>query len=86
MSIIDLLKELLTRALEECLAQGTPEADIRDSLSSPTDADWRALRRSLGRQGYRGFRRWYLMSEFREQVDRCTGDLIDELIEDAKAA
>ena len=66
--IIELLKELLQKLLEDCLAQGTTKEDALLRCCDPTRREWRLLRRSLRSQGYRAQARYALMIEFRQQA------------------
>lgn len=81
----EMLFELITKLVEQCLAQGRPEGDIRSSLISPTGADWWSVWRGMGRMGIRGKERREYMKALREQRDKVTGDLADEIISEAKA-
>ncbi len=80
------LFELITKLVEMCLAEGRPEADVRDSLVSPSGADWFGVWRGMGKEGIRGRERREYMKALREQSKKVTGDLADEIISEAKDA
>ena len=80
----EMLFELITKLVEQCLAQGRPEGDIRSSLVSPSGADWFGVWRGLGRAGIRGKDRRSYMAALREQASKVSGDLADEIISEAK--
>lgn len=82
----ELIFEMISKLIEQCMVEGRPEAEIRVALSSPGGREYVALWLKMGREGIRGKERRAYMAAVRGAAANVTGDQIDDLIAEAKGA
>lgn len=80
--IIDAVIQLVTM----CLAQGTEETAVKERLANPGPLDWLRFRRLLRQGGLRGAELREAMEAARKTAYASDDDLLNEVIDQAKAA
>jgi len=82
----ELIFEWISKLIEQCMVEGRPETEIRQVLANPGGREYIGLWLKMGREGVRGKERRTYMAAVRNVASNVTGDLIDDLITEAKGA
>lgn len=72
--------------IEQCSSKGRSDTEIRQALTNPGGREYAGLWVKMGRNGVRGSERRAYMAAVRNAAGKVTGELIDELIAEAKEA